>query len=60
MARKVALRKTPSARLNFILNFDYLGFFFSFYSSSGTSKGTCRRLCRLRLSLCRQMKGWLT
>lgn len=60
MARKVALRKTPSACLNFILSFDYLGFFFSFYSSSGTSKGTCRRLCHLRLSRCRQMKGWLT
>lgn len=31
MARKiVALRKTPSARLNFILSFDYLGFFFLF------------------------------
>lgn len=30
MARKVALRKTPSARLNFILSFDYLGSFFFF------------------------------
>lgn len=28
MARKVALRKTPSARLNFTLSFDYLGCFF--------------------------------
>lgn len=28
MAHKVALRKTPSVRLNFILSFDYLGCFF--------------------------------
>lgn len=30
MARKVALRETPSAHLNFILGLDYLGSFFIF------------------------------
>lgn len=50
MARKVAARKTPSVRLNFILSFDYLSWF-GFPPSSGTSKGTCRLLCSLSLSL---------
>lgn len=56
MACKVALPKTPSARLNFILSFDYLGccsffFYYYYYFPSGTSKGTCRLLRGLILSL---------
>lgn len=31
MARKAALRETPSARSNFILSLDYLGSFLFFF-----------------------------